>query len=185
MSLRTALPFLLFAAPLFADSIQVVGSGYYAYSFGDSTCAVTVSGPDLYLSWIENLPAPNLGANCFTGLASPFGLVTGTASIGSIVSPYFRFDIGGGGGDLTLYDNGNHDHILAETGLLGYYFASPPMFFIPNDPFDFRGYIIVSIQPIPEPANLFLVGTLYVLGFSILKRRDLARGFRALLQARL
>lgn len=140
------------------DPIAVSGTGTYNVPYLDnSTCNLSFSGLEVFVSFSEEMPLPGVPNCSFGGVPpSPYPNYdkSGYAELDGTSSQYFDFNFGANGGELTLYDVTGD--IIAEADLSGYYAESSPMELAPNDPVDFDGTITIS--PTPEPASWGMVG---------------------------
>lgn len=156
--------------------IPVTGSGYFS---SDNTFDLQTSlsfsgssgGDSVSLGEVDNFEAMRGNG----GLADCSGLpgcpAVGGAIIDGVFSSIFKFTLGEGSGDVTIYDSGGQ--ILASADLIGYVFTSS----LVQDcctPLDVHGTF--DIEPTPEGSTM----SLCALGLGIcLIVAKLRRGFTA------
>jgi hypothetical protein len=146
--------------PIGVGPIPVSGGGTYSQSFGDAGITEFFSGNNgtdgvSFSGGGEAGPRGGIGYGTGPGVFDADGI--SGASIDGTSSKYFTFNVGGGGGSMTLYDSLNN--VIATANLQGYIVITGITYENPAVPL--LGYTeTFLITPTPEPGTswMMLVG---------------------------
>lgn len=167
------------AGPVTVGPIPVTGSGNDSNFFGTGGVTESFSGSN----GVDSVSMSGGGSYGPDG-GPGFGIANGSflfsagfgAHIDSMVSPYFSFFIGNGGGNLTLFDSAHN--VISTADLIGYVSMSGRSYYNPAIPFmGFEEtFTITSTAPLPEPGAAWLT----LAGFFLLLAGVVTRRLKAL-----
>lgn len=146
---------MLTGGSLFAGTIPipVSGSGTWGCDRQDAVFAYTLSfsgtnGTDT----ISANYSGEVALSCVYNSSTLGGSELGSVSLDGQSSFNFNAVVGGGGGQLTLFDNSSH--LLAQVNVVAYLSYT----YIQDDPEDSHGNITISSTPEPLTGAMMLIG---------------------------